>query len=368
MTNNFEIHRLSLRHYIENRGRPIFDLLLKNRSFSRLPLQFIKTCFFQTTLLKQLPVLSDCGPSDRIGIAVTYNQFVALAKCCDVVICLDRRGYDAELAAAKKIEFYLAFTPQYLWEFVKSIFRCLFTDLSLLRYVDIIARQKCFNCERLIELCSQTRKPVYVSNLNNPLILYLRNMLKDEVTWAHVPHAALGNTIFPDLSFVSLYIANDNAEMEQLKKNGWQARIYCQRQKLIQSFKPSRAGHYFILLPKNYWEVDTAYFAQLNDAKIAIKFHPSTLLPMRRLWRIWFFMKTGIPVLETRVFQTDSHVFSASTSVVYSALREGKCVFKLPFRTQSLDHYGFDSKLLEVDRLETEANYEQQKSEILIDV
>ena len=368
MRNSFEIHRLSLRHYIENRGRPIFDLLVKNRSFSRLPLQFIKTCFFQTTVVKQPLVLSGCGPSERIGIAVTYNQFVALAECCDLVICLDRRGYDAELAAEKKIEFYLASTPKYLFAFVKSIFQCLVNDLRLLRYVDIIARQKCINCERLRELCLQTRKPVYVSNLNNPLILYIKNMLEEQVNWAHVPHAALGNTIFPDLSFVNLYIANDNGEQEKLKKNGWKARIYSRKKKSSRPFKPSKTGHYFILLPKNYWEVDTVYFAQLDDVKIAVKFHPSTFLPMRRLWRIWFLIKTGIPVLETRVFQLDSRVFSASTSVVFSALREGKCVFKLPLATQSLDHYGFDSKLLEIDCPETEANYEQQKSEILIDV
>ena len=99
-----------------------------------------------------------------------------------------------------------------------------------------------------------------------------------------------------------------------------------------------------------------------------VRFHPSTLLPMRSVWRIWFLIKTGKRVLETRAFKTDGRVFSASTSVVFSALNEGKCVFKLPLRTQSLDHYGFDSKLLGFDRPETEAIYEQQKSEILLDV
>ena len=173
MKNSYEVHRLSLRHYIENRGRPIFNLLVKNRTFSRFPLQVLKTCFFQTTLAKDSLVLPGCGQSDRIGIAVTYNQFAALAAYCDMVICLDRRGYDAELGA-ERIAFYLAPTPQYLVAFFKSIFQCLFTDASLLRYVDIIARQKCIDCKRLAELFLQTRKPVYVSNLNNPLILYIR--------------------------------------------------------------------------------------------------------------------------------------------------------------------------------------------------
>ena len=368
MKNSYEVHRLSLRHYIENRGRPIFNLLVKNRTFSRFPLQFIKTCFFQTTLAKDSLVLPGCVQSDRIGIAVTYNQFAALAESCDMVICLDRRGYDAELGAEKRIAFYLAPTPQYLVAFVKSIFQCLFTDASLLRYVDIIARQKCLDCKRLAELFLQTRKPVYVSNLNNPLILYIRGMLDGQVTWAHLPHAALGNTIFPDLSSVGLYIAYDNSEKEKLKKSGWKTRIYARNKRPSQPFKPSKAGHYFILLPKNYWDVDTAYFSQLNNASIVVRFHPSTLLPMRSVWRIWFLIKTGKRVLETRAFKTDGRVFSASTSVVFSALNEGKCVFKLPLRTQSLDHYGFDSKLLGFDHPETEAIYEQQKSEILLDV
>ena len=89
-----------------------------------------------------------------------------------MVICLDRRGYDAELGAEKE-SIYLAPTPQYLVAFQKY-FSVSFTDASLLRYVDIIARQKCTDCKRLAELFLQTRKPVYVSNLNNPLILYIR--------------------------------------------------------------------------------------------------------------------------------------------------------------------------------------------------
>ena len=368
MTDRLDWHRLSLRHYLGNQGRPIFNLLLKNRSIPRLPFQIIKTLLFQTTLTRQPRILPSCRRFDRIGIAVTYNQFVALSECCDVVISLDRRGYDAGAAASKVVKFDLAFTPKFIFELCKTIFQCLSFDRGLLRYSDIIARQKCFGIDEFRQIYLQSNKPLYVSNLNNPLILYLKTVLGEQVSWGHVPHAALGNTVFPDLSFVRLYIAYDSAEMLELKKSGWRSRIYCRRQRLGQSFKPSIPGNYFILLPKNYWDVDAGFFSSLRDAKFTVKFHPSTSWPLRVLWRIYFFLNSHSFVREVSGFQLDSHVLSASTSAVFQALGEGKCVFKLPLKRPSFDHYGFDSKLLDFNSAETEENFERQKGEILNNV
>ena len=311
MTDRLDWHRLSLRHYLGNQGRPIFNLLLKNRSIPRLPFQIIKTLLFQTTLTRQPRILPSCRRFDRIGIAVTYNQFVALSECCDVVISLDRRGYDAGAAASKVVKFDLAFTPKFIFELCKTIFQCLSFDRGLLRYSDIIARQKCFGIDEFRQIYLQSNKPLYVSNLNNPLILYLKTVLGEQVSWGHVPHAALGNTVFPDLSFVRLYIAYDSAEMLELKKSGW---------------------------------------------------------PLRVLWRIYFFLNSHSFVREVSGFQLDSHVLSASTSAVFQALGEGKCVFKLPLKRPSFDHYGFDSKLLDFNSAETEENFERQKGEILNNV
>lgn len=362
-----EIHRLSLRHFLGNHDRPIFKLLLKNRSVFRMPLQCIKTLIFQTTLVSYSPKSIYCRQSDRIGLAVTYNQFAGLAKYCDVVICLDRRGYSSDCGTSAKTEFYLAFLPRYLVELAAASLYCIVRDPTLFRYIDIIARQRCIDHERLFAMLSKSKKPIYVSNLNNPLILYIKAVLKDSLSWAHVPHATLGDTILPELSFVNLYVANDDRERVRLRDANWPCRIYAKREAGSQSFIPSKPGHYFLLLPKNYWDVELDHFSKIRDATITVKFHPSILLPMRKLWCLWFFVRTRKKVAEKSALQTNSRILSVSSSVVYEALRAGKCIYKLPMRFPPLDHYGFNAKLLEFDRPETEADYDAQKREILVD-
>ena len=159
----------SIRHYILNRNRPIFIILHKYRN-NRIHqiIQLVKTIKNSTYLFETN--FQDIN-SKKIGISMTLNQSKALLKEVDCIITYDKRAIidtNSKQFVFVGVSFFRFFT-NWLWIFFKLY------KTKFYKYADIFAYLESINLLQLKKILNDKDNNIYVSNINNPTILFLLN-------------------------------------------------------------------------------------------------------------------------------------------------------------------------------------------------
>ena len=302
--------------------------------------------------------------NSRVGVAVTQNQTVQLLKYCDVVLALDKRAVVPH--EHKKVLFvYSNSFINYLYNFVFIFCELMKSNRELLVYCDIIAKMKSLNINKIRNELGRFTKPIYVSNLNSPLIHYLTNKISSDLVWAHIPHAAIGNTVLPDPNLVSLYFAYNKTELEQIKMLARRTRCLQISVSTSEHLIKSCNRQCCLVLPKNIWDVDLSRLPTDRSVSWHIKYHPASNIWQKLIWSLRFtIVMRSIPTVD-KLLNLKLKMYSCSSSVVFELLNSGKCVYKLPMINEGIDHYNIDRHLLETSEAETLETLRNQQAKIL---
>ena len=243
-------------------------------------------------------------------------------------------------------------------------FELMKSNRELLVYCDIIAKMKSLNINKIRNELGRFTKPIYVSNLNSPLIHYLTNKISSDLVWAHIPHAAIGNTVLPDPNLVSLYFAYNKTELEQIKMLARRTRCLQISVSTSEHLIKSCNRQCCLVLPKNIWDVD---LSRLPTDRVSwhIKYHPASNIWQKLIWSLRFtIVMRSIPTVD-KLLNLKLKMYSCSSSVVFELLNSGKCVYKLPMINEGIDHYNIDRHLLETSEAETLETLRNQQAKIL---
>lgn len=333
-TYNFRIYIKSIRHYVLNRNKPISKILHKNRKNRfHIFLQFLRGLFFNTSFFKS--DLTDLK-GKSVGISLTKNQSSAIEEYCDVIITFDKR---AKIGSMGSILFLGVPFWKYIFNWIKLFY--ILRKSRYIYYLDIFSILSSIDLELMERKFSKSNEPIYVSNVNNPIILFFLEIGVFNKTFTHIPHSSIGNTVLPKANLVQEYFCGSVDEFQRmiLKYPDGNIRIY---ERKIYPFKPSIKKKAMIVLPKNWYDVDWQSVNLRSFSEVLIKPHPAHGF----LERFNIFLNLGNKVGFKRLkfsknFNYSFSIYSVSSAVIFELLRNGKFINFLPLKKDLEDHYQF---------------------------
>jgi hypothetical protein len=286
---------------------------------------------------------------------MTKNQSKALLDKVDFVITYDKRSIIKR--HSKQFLFigvpFFKFSLSWLWISLNLY------KTNFYKYADIFAFLKSINILKLEKILNKIDKKIYVSNLNNPTVLFLLTQKNIFNYVVHVPHSEIGNTVLPKGDIVNKYYCASKEEQKKLSYKFPLGKYVLYKLK-FEKYNYSNTRKAMIVLPKNWYDICWSNH-NFNDYDIInLKLHPACSLTTKLQIYFFFVKKFGFKRIGLKSqYDLSACVYSISSAAIFELLKQGKFINFLSLKPGIQDHYKIDKRAIE-HMQDCEANWKKQ--------